>query len=143
MEDATFPDKEFDFITFGAVLEHLAEPAKALDKACAWLKPGGIIHAEVPSSRWAISRILNLIYRLQGTNYVTNLSPMHVPYHLHEFDIGSFEEYCRNRNSEVAHHEYYVCTPYHVPSILRPAFRYLMKQTDTGMQLAVYLRRLS
>src|SRR5206468_6834057 len=85
VEYADFPAEHFDFISFGAVLEHLQSPSKSLERALGWLKPGGIMHAEVPSSRWLISRLVNAYYRLCGTLLVTNVSPMHVPYHLFEF----------------------------------------------------------
>ena len=29
---------------------------------------------------------------MRGTNYVTNISPMHSPFHLYEFGLKSFEE---------------------------------------------------
>ena len=90
MEDVEYSQGSFDFITFGAVFEHLYHPAECLEKAMQWLKPGGIIHVEVPSSKWLISKLINLYYRIAGTNYVTNLSPMHVPFHLYEFDLKSF-----------------------------------------------------
>ena len=90
VEDLDYPKESFDFITFGAVLEHLYHPAENLKKATEWLKPGGIIHAEIPSSNWLISKLLNLYYSLKGTNYVSNLSPMHVPFHLYEFSEKSF-----------------------------------------------------
>ncbi len=85
VEDADFPARSFDFITFGAVLEHLYSPSLALSRALGWLRPGGIIQAEVPSSDHLLSKLLNFYFRLRGTNYVTHLSPMHPPFHLYEF----------------------------------------------------------
>jgi 2-polyprenyl-3-methyl-5-hydroxy-6-metoxy-1,4-benzoquinol methylase len=43
-----FPEAHFDFITFGAVLEHLYDPSMSIHKAMSWLKPSGIMHIEVP-----------------------------------------------------------------------------------------------
>ena len=57
IEDAKYPDNFFDFITFGAVLEHLYNPSLSITTALRWLKPKGIIHIEVPSSDWLISRL--------------------------------------------------------------------------------------
>jgi hypothetical protein len=48
VEDAKLPAEHFDFISFGAVLEHLQSPCQAIERAIGWLKPGGIIQAEVP-----------------------------------------------------------------------------------------------
>jgi len=92
LETVDYDPRSFDLIVFGAVLEHLPDPASALKRGLHWLKPGGLIQLEVPSSAWLIGRLLNLYYRAIGTNYVTILSPMHVPFHLYEFSLKSFEE---------------------------------------------------
>lgn len=140
-EDAALAPESFDFITFGAVLEHLYSPSQAIERALGWLKPGGIIQAEVPSSRHLISRMINLFYRLRGTNYVTNTSPMHSPFHLYEFGLKSFEAHGRSARYEIAHHEVRVCEIYHVPRFLHPPLRWIMARSGTGMQLTVYLRK--
>jgi|SRR5579884_808595 len=80
VEDAKYEPGAFDLISFCAVLEHLINPAAAIENAMRWLAPGGLLFAEVPSARWLLGRLLNLTYRLQGLDYVTNLSPMHPPY---------------------------------------------------------------
>jgi 2-polyprenyl-3-methyl-5-hydroxy-6-metoxy-1,4-benzoquinol methylase len=133
-EEAEF-GQQFDFITFGAVLEHLYSPSLALNKAMSWLKPGGIIHAEVPSTRYLISKLANTYMRLRGTNYVTHLSPMHSPYHLYEFSLDSF------RNYGLVEHSYQVSTIHRLPKILHPPLKWWMELTGTGMQLSVYLRK--
>jgi SAM-dependent methyltransferase len=140
-EEARLSDEHFDFISFGAVLEHLYSPSAALERALGWLKPGGIIQLEVPSSRWLISRLVNLYYRLRGTNYVTNISPMHRPFHLFEFGLTSFERHGRQVGYRVAHHHFMVCSIPHVPHMLHPPLRWWMEHTGTGMQLAVFLRK--
>ena len=140
-EDAMFDESSIDFISFGAVLEHLYDPYSALEKALSWLRPGGIIQAEVPSSDWLISRLLNLYYRLIGTTYVTNLSPMHSPYHIYEFTLESFKRFAARANCELALSEYYVCHPYWIPDVLKPLVSRIMRHTSTGMQLCIWLRR--
>lgn len=142
VENASFEHDSFDFVTFGAVLEHLASPSVALRRALDWLKPGGIIQAEVPSSRWLMSRLVNLYFRLRGTNYVTNISPMHAPFHLFEFDLRSFELHGRRFGYEVALHRYAVCEIEHFPRFVHPLLRWYMARSKTGMQLTVYLRKL-
>jgi len=52
LEDYQCDDEYFDFITFGAVLEHLYHPSDSINRALKWLKPGGFIQIEVPSSAW-------------------------------------------------------------------------------------------
>jgi SAM-dependent methyltransferase len=138
-EQAHFPNAYFDFISCGAVLEHLKSPSLVLERALQWLKPGGIIHANVPSSRWLVSKIVNSWFRLAGTNYVTHLSPMHSPFHLFEFGLRSFELNGERLGYSVAEHEVMTCTVMHLP--FKPLFRRIMDATGTGMQLLVYLRR--
>lgn len=141
VEDADFPDESFDLITFGAVLEHVYRPSYALNRVFKWLKPGGIVHAEVPSSSHLLAKLVNLFFRLRGTNYVTHISPMHSPFHLYEFGLRSFERYAASSGFELAEHHYQVCSIYHVPRVLHRPFRWWMKRTKTGMQLTVYMRK--
>ena len=142
VENAEFPANHFDFISFGAVLEHLFSPSTAIERAIGWLKPGGIIQAEVPSSRWLISRLVNMYNRLVGTNLVTNISPMHQPYHLFEFGLGSFELHGSRSGYRVAHHHFMVCSMPHVPRMIQPPLRWWMDRARTGMQLVVYLKKM-
>lgn len=135
VEEAQFEQKSFDFISFGAVLEHLFDPALALSRAMAWLKPGGIIQAEVPSSDYLMSKLINLYFRMRGTNYVTHISPMHPPFHLYEFTPRSFARF------NLVQHRYEVGGIRHVPRAFHPALYWLMGKTNRGMQLTVYLKR--
>ena len=141
LEAASFPKESFDFITFGAVLEHLQEPSVAIGRALEWLKPGGIIQIEVPSSDHLVSRIINAYFALRGTNYVTNISPMHAPFHLYEFTLRSFEKNGARLGYAIAHHRYDVCEIMNLPRIVHPVLRWWMRRTETGMQLTVYLRK--
>lgn len=141
VEDADFAPDQFVFVTFGAVLEHLIDPGRALLRAFEWLRPGGLLHAEVPNARWLISRIGNVLYRLRGTSFVANLSPMHPPYHLHEFTPNSFRLFAKQRGIEVAQLKVHACEPYYVPSLLKPLATGIMNATRTGMQIVVWLRK--
>ena len=140
IENADFPDDFFDFITFGAVLEHLYDPAASINQAMNWLRPGGIMHIEVPSSEWLISRLVNAYYRAQGLDYVTNISPMHEPFHLYEFSLTSFEHNAIRNQYEIVYSEYYVCDTF-MPNVLAKLFGQYMKWTKKGMQLCVWLRK--
>ncbi|MBO72275.1 MAG: methyltransferase type 11, partial [Flavobacteriales bacterium] len=108
IEDADFPENNFDFITFGAVLEHLYDPNLSIKKALSWLKPGGIIAIEVPNSNWFFAKLFNLVYKVSRKDYVTNLSPMHEPFHLYEFTPESFKENAELNGYEVARIENWV-----------------------------------
>lgn len=140
IEEAIYPDETFDFITFGAVLEHLLDPASCLERALQWVRPGGLIHVEVPSSDWLMARMLDFAYRIQGLDYTTHLSPMHSPYHLYEFTTASFEQHAERAGYEVAGHRRFVASTY-APRLLRWPLTQLMERSGTGMQLEVWLRR--
>jgi 2-polyprenyl-3-methyl-5-hydroxy-6-metoxy-1,4-benzoquinol methylase len=140
METASYPENHFDFITFGAVLEHLADPSASIAKAMKWLKPGGIIHIEVPSSAWLVSKIINFYYAVSGTDYVGNISPMHPPYHLYEFGLKSFQEHASRNNYDIALVQYGVCQSY-MPKLLDVFIRPYMKHTNTGMQMIIWLKK--
>lgn len=142
IENVEYEAESFDFITFGAVFEHLYHPLSSLEKALKWLKPKGIIQIEVPSSKHFVAKLINLYYKLRGTFYVTNLSPMHSPFHLYEFGLKSFKANEERMNISIVKHHYDVCDISPVPSFLHSPMRKYMKWTDTGMQLTVYLRKL-
>lgn len=140
VEDAEYDNEKFDFITFGAVLEHLYSPSLAIKKSLQWLKPNGLIHIEVPSSKWLTNKIYNLVYRVQGLDYVGNISPMHTPFHLYEFGLKSFELHSQRYNYKIAQHKFMVCETF-LPKILNPIIKPIMDKTNTGMELEVWLRK--
>jgi ubiquinone/menaquinone biosynthesis C-methylase UbiE len=143
VEEMNYEDNTFDFITFGAVLEHLYDPDRAIARAMKWLKPNGVMHIEVPSSKHLVARIFNLYYRLRGTNYVTNISPMHSPFHMYEFGLKSFQENQKKNNYTIAQFEYYVCEIVGIPKLFHPFLRWYMRKTNKGMQLEVWLKKNS
>jgi SAM-dependent methyltransferase len=141
VEEVDYPANTFDFITFGAVVEHLYHPAFCIERALGWLKPGGVIHIEVPSSKHLIAKIINLYFRVVGTTYVTHISPMHNPFHLYEFDLRSFEQLSKRLGCTIAHHEYMTGSIEFVPRPLHPVFRKFMEATNSGLQLIIWLRK--
>ncbi len=142
IENVEYENETFDFITFGAVFEHLYHPATSLAKAFQWLKPNGVIHIEVPSSSHFIAKLINQYFKLRGTNYVTNLSPMHSPFHLYEFGLKSFELLSAKLNFRIEKYQYDVANIDFVPKFFHPLFSSYMKWSRTGMQLTVYLRKV-
>ena len=142
IETADYADNSFDFINFAAVLEHLIDPAEALRKTTDWLKPGGVTYVEVPSSAFLLSRLVRLFYQATAADYVINTCPMHVPYHTYEFGLKSFLKHGKKSNYSVAFHDYYPCASY-MPNFLIKPFNKVMKSTNTGMQLAVWLKKNS
>lgn len=140
IETVDYPENSFDFVSFGAVLEHLYDPSESIRNALKWLRPGGIIYIQVPSSNWLTSKFMNFYFKLIGTDYVSNISPMHEPYHLYEFGLKSFEEHARLNHYEIARSEYFVCQTF-LPRFADPLIKPVMKWTNTGMQLCVWLRK--
>ncbi len=140
LEEIDYPADHFDMVSFGAVLEHLYDPAASIEKALRWTRPGGFIHIEVPSADWLIGRLINLYYELIGSDLRGNLSPMHPPYHLYEFTLNSFISHARLSGYEVAHHEYFVCQTF-LPRILSSVLVPIMRRTNTGMQLSIWLKK--
>ncbi|MES2588764.1 MAG: class I SAM-dependent methyltransferase [Bacteroidota bacterium] len=140
IETIEYDENSFDFISFGAVLEHLYNPSDSLIKAIKWLKPGGLIYIEVPSSNWLTSKFFNLYFKIIGTDYVSNISPMHEPYHLFEFSLKSFIEHSKVNNYQIAHYEYFVGETY-LPRILNPIVIPYMKWTNSGMQFCIWLKK--
>lgn len=140
LEDYDAEGEQFDFITFGAVLEHLYDPSESISTALKWLKPGGLIQIEVPSSKWLTNSVYNLLYRMRGLDYCGNISPMHSPFHLYEFGLNSFKKNGEKMGYELVQHTYMVCDTF-LPKALDPILKPLMKMTDRGMQLEVWLQK--
>jgi 2-polyprenyl-3-methyl-5-hydroxy-6-metoxy-1,4-benzoquinol methylase len=140
IEEVQYADNIFDFVTFGAVLEHLYDPSKSISAALRWTKPGGLIQIEVPSADWLTNKISNLVYSLQGLDYVANISPMHRPFHLYEFTLQSFMHHAKANDYDIAFHDFHVASTF-LPKILDPVIKPIMSVTKTGMQLEIWLRK--
>ncbi len=70
--DQDFGRKQFDAVTFWAVLEHLFEPKRFIEKAQSLLKPGGLCFVLVPNMKSLAIRLLGERYRYiypQHLNY--------------------------------------------------------------------------
>jgi 2-polyprenyl-3-methyl-5-hydroxy-6-metoxy-1,4-benzoquinol methylase len=142
LEKVEYEPGTFDFITFSAVLEHLYDPSTAIARALTWLKPNGLIHIEVPSSKYLISRVFNFYYKLRGTNYVTNISPMHAPFHMYEFSLRSFQENQKINNYKIIYDEFYPCPILGIPKLFHPMLNWYMEKSKTGMELEVWIKKV-
>lgn len=72
--DQDFRARRFDAVTFWAVLEHVAEPGRFLEKAAALVEPGGHCFVLVPNLRSLAVRLLGSRYRYlmpEHLNYFT------------------------------------------------------------------------
>jgi 2-polyprenyl-3-methyl-5-hydroxy-6-metoxy-1,4-benzoquinol methylase len=143
VEELDYDAETFDFISYGAVFEHLYHPARCLERSLKWLKKGGILHVEVPSSNYLIPKLINFYFRLIGTSYVNNLSPMHNPFHLYEFTLDSFKKLGNHLGFTIEKDQLFIGEVLSGPKFLHPILKKYMTITKTGMQLTVYLRKNS
>jgi 2-polyprenyl-3-methyl-5-hydroxy-6-metoxy-1,4-benzoquinol methylase len=140
LEEVEYEPDFFDFISFGAVLEHLYDPHLSIEKALKWLKPKGVIHIEVPNAKYLITRLISLANRVLGTDYVSNISPMHEPFHLYEFGIKTFQKHAELNNYKILDWKIDVCqTP--LPSIAKAIVDPIMDKTNRGMQVTVWIQK--
>lgn len=143
IEESSYPDSSFDFITFLAVLEHLFDPASILAKVVRWLRPDGLMVIEVPSADYLLNRMARWVYRLTGCDFVANLSPMHPPYHLYEFSVKSFYMHCKTGGYQIVATNV-IPAPTYLPTTFRFLDRplhWLMSRTRTEMQNEIWISR--
>lgn len=140
VEDASFEKEFFDIVSISAVLEHVYDPSETIKKSMEWLKKDGLLHIEVPSSSWLVNSLANFIYKIQGYDFVANISPMHSPFHLYEFELDSFKLNSELLNYDIAEHRYYVADTF-LPKFLDPIVKPWMKFRNSGMQIEVWLRK--
>ncbi|MBL7843756.1 MAG: class I SAM-dependent methyltransferase [Cyclobacteriaceae bacterium] len=140
LEEASFPDSFFDLILFSAVFEHLYDPNQALVTALRWLKPGGLVYIGVPSNRIFVQLLANLFYRLRGMDYVSNISPMHAPFHLYEFGKETFEKNAQLNNYSIAQVDFWTTHDY-VFAKPNPVIKIITKLTRTDMNMILWLRK--
>ncbi len=140
IEEANYPENGFDFISFGAVFEHLYNPHAALLSALKWLKHDGLIHIEVPNADWLTSKLINFAYRCQGLDYACNISPMHSPFHLYEFTRRCFEYNAEKEGFRIAFSKIHPQST-HLPRILDPVLKPMMALTNSGNVLEIWLQK--
>src|SRR5206468_1481644 len=71
LADPRFPRSAFDVVSLVEVLEHVREPGRLLDQACAFLRPGGLLFGTTPNA-------LSLNRRVLGVGWSIFCAPEHV-----------------------------------------------------------------
>ena len=66
LEDFDCPAGSFDFVRFGHVIEHLADPKLALQRIAQILRPGGVLQVETDNARGLRTQIEFLVRRMLG-----------------------------------------------------------------------------
>jgi SAM-dependent methyltransferase len=54
--DADLPERAFDAVVMGDLVEHLPDPGAALDRIAGLLRPGGVLYAAVPNAGSRVAR---------------------------------------------------------------------------------------
>lgn len=70
------PDKKFNTIILGHVLEHVEKPVEILNKTKTWLAPNGVICAAVPNAR-SLHRQAAVMMGLLESEYSLNEADIH------------------------------------------------------------------
>lgn len=89
IEDCKFLEQTFDVILLAAVLEHLYDPMKTLERIRNALRPGGLLFIDVPNESSLTMRVGNLYMRARGRDWAVNLSPTFSPFHVVGFSPTS------------------------------------------------------
>ena len=84
LEDANYPDNQFDLITMNHVIEHLPNPVETLKECLRVLKPGGKLMMVTPN-----------INAYGHTKFKSAWRGLEVPRHLNIFSVKSLSEAIR------------------------------------------------
>lgn len=139
-EDEQLPDNEYDLITCPNVVEHVYNPSESILKCLKSLKPGGLLYICVPSSNWLRTKLINAFYKLTFSGFVTNTSPMHPPFHLHEFTKKAFYKHASIHGYEVEKIMIFPDRVLNLP-ILGSIFKTLTKIFDLGIRMDVWIKK--
>jgi SAM-dependent methyltransferase len=96
IENCKSLDQTYDVILLAAVLEHLYDPMKTLERIRNALRPGGLLFIDVPNESSLTMRIGNLYMRARGRDWVINLSPTFSPFHVVGFSPTSLRHALRS-----------------------------------------------
>lgn len=81
-ESARALDRTWDVVVLAAVLEHLYEPLRLLERVASALRPDGVLFIDVPNECSLYTYLGNAYLTLSGRDWAMNLSPTFSPYHV-------------------------------------------------------------
>jgi SAM-dependent methyltransferase len=105
VEDSKLLNETYDVIVMAAVLEHLYDPIRILNRVHGALRPGGLVFIDVPNELSLTMRVGNLYMRLRGHNWAVNLSPTFSPFHVVGFSPESLKRVLDSTGFRVHHFE--------------------------------------
>lgn len=92
VEDTEIADESFDVVILAAVLEHLYDPDRVMQKISRILRPGGLLFLDVPNEAGLYFRLGNLYQRFRGRKWCVNLAPTFSPFHVFGFSPKSLRK---------------------------------------------------
>jgi SAM-dependent methyltransferase len=97
----TLPERSFDCVLLGAVLEHVFDPLGLLREIHRVTRAGGVLWIDVPNEEGLYFRVGNLMHRLRGRDWVINLAPTWEPYHVQGFSPRSIRVALRRAEFDI------------------------------------------
>ena len=91
-EDLPFENNSMDFVVCSEVLEHVIDPRVVLKELGRVVKKSGFIIVSVPNEK-LINNLKEIIDLFKIYNVIFPKIQKHNDWHIHEFDLKSFEEY--------------------------------------------------
>ncbi len=116
LEDAEFRPESQDCVVLIAVLEHVKDPAAAIQRMASWLAPGGLLLIQVPY----VGPYIRLKRWLPWLPIY-----FEAPRHLFDFSPKTLPEYLRRAGFENIHTE--IARPYSAPTPLSAALIWMIK----------------
>ncbi len=117
-----FPDKSFDVVFMGDLLEHEPEPLELMKECRRVLKKDGLLAVKVPTyvnslffrvaRRVPVSWIIGRMdMRLLQAMKLVHQNPKSPPYHLYEYSRGTLTRLCRKAGLKVQGHKTSILVP--------------------------------
>ncbi len=101
LDDFIDKKEKFDFIVLIAVIEHLDNPDKYLNKIQKLLKKDGVIYIDCPQEPNIVTILYNFVMKIMGKKNCLNLQPTWEPFHIYGFNIPSLKKILAKNNLSI------------------------------------------